>query len=63
MALFEDEQRSASIKTVVPYTFFVLHKRELKEIFKQYPVIALQAFRILSGRMRKLQQKVAECTI
>lgn len=61
MALFEDETRSATIKTEKPSTFLVLHKREFKEIVKEYPTIALQACKVLSGRMRKFQQKVAEC--
>ncbi len=35
MALFEDETRSATIKTERPSTFLVLHKQEFKEIVKE----------------------------
>ena len=58
MALFEDTVRSASIRTEKPSAFMVLHKQEFKEIVREYPQIALEICKVLSGRIRKLHQKI-----
>ena len=58
MALFENTVRSASIRTEKPSAFMVLHKQEFKEIVREYPQIALEICKVLSGRIRKLHQKI-----
>jgi Cyclic nucleotide-binding domain/TLC ATP/ADP transporter len=60
MALFEDEKRSATIRTEKPSRFLILHKQEFKEIVREYPQIALHACKVLSGRLRKLQGRLTE---
>jgi Cyclic nucleotide-binding domain/TLC ATP/ADP transporter len=62
MALFEDVKRSATIRTREPSRVLVLHKREFEEIVREYPLIALHICKILSGRIRKLHEKVKEST-
>jgi CRP-like cAMP-binding protein len=58
MALFEDTVRSVSIRTEKPSAFMVLHKQEFKEIVREYPQIALEICKVLSGRIRHLHQKL-----
>jgi len=58
MALFEDTVRSASIRTEKSSALMVLHKQEFKEIVREYPQIALEICKVLSGRIRKLHQKI-----
>jgi CRP-like cAMP-binding protein len=58
MALFEDMVRSVSIRTEKPSAFMVLYKQEFKEIVREYPQIALEICKVLSGRIRKLHQKI-----
>ena len=58
MALFEDTVRSVSIRTEKPSCFMVLHKQEFKEIIREYPQIALEICKVLSGRIRKLHKKI-----
>lgn len=58
MALFEDTVRSASIKTSEDSKFLVLHKQEFGEIVREYPQIALEICRALSGRLRNLHEKL-----
>jgi CRP-like cAMP-binding protein len=58
MALFEDTVRSVSIRTEKPSAFMVLHKQEFKEIVREYPQIALEICKVLSGRIRNLLQKI-----
>jgi CRP-like cAMP-binding protein len=58
MALFEDTVRSVSIRTEKPSAFMVLYKQEFKEIVREYPQIALEICKVLSGRIRKLHQKI-----
>ncbi len=60
MALFEDEARSATIRTVAPSRFLVLHKREFEEIVREYPKIALHICKALSHRLRKLHGRLEE---
>lgn len=58
MALFEDEVRSATIRTEKPARLLVLHKQEFREIVREYPEIALQICRVLGRRIRRLHEKV-----
>ena len=58
MALFEDVLRSATIRTEQESRLLVLHKQEFKEIVREYPQIALNICKVLSGRIRKLHKKV-----
>ncbi len=58
MALFEDQVRSATIRTEEETGVLVLHKREFTEIVREYPQIALHICRVLSGRLRELHEKV-----
>jgi CRP-like cAMP-binding protein len=58
MALFEEVERSASIRTEMKCSFMVLHKQEFREIVREYPQIALEVCKVLSGRIRKLHKKI-----
>jgi len=58
MALFEDVERSASIRTEMKCNFMVLNKQEFREIVREYPQIALEICKVLSGRIRKLHKKI-----
>jgi ATP/ADP translocase len=58
MALFEDVLRSATIRTEQESRLLVLHKQEFKEIVREYPQIALNICKVLSGRIRKLHKKI-----
>ncbi len=60
MALFEDEVRSATIRTMEETRLLVLHKREFEEIVREYPKIALHICRILSRRLRRLHKRLQE---
>ena len=57
MALFENQVRSATIRTVEESRFLVLHKREFEEIVREYPQIALHICTVLSHRLRKLHNR------
>jgi hypothetical protein len=57
MALFEDQKRSASIRTLSESEFLVLHKAEFNEIVHEFPEIALNACRVLSTRIRRLHAR------
>jgi len=58
MALFENIARTASIRTETPSRLLILHKQEFKEIVREYPQIALEICRALSGRIRRLHDKI-----
>jgi hypothetical protein len=58
MALFEDDVRSATIRTAEESHLLVLHKREFAEIVREYPQIALRICKVLSQRIRELHQKI-----
>ncbi|MFP4000155.1 MAG: cyclic nucleotide-binding domain-containing protein [Desulfobacterales bacterium] len=60
MALFEDSERSATIRTLKSSRFLVLDKQEFNELVREYPGIALQICMTLSQRLRHLQSRVAE---
>lgn len=58
MALFEDIPRTATIRTVAPSRMLMLHKQEFKEMVREYPQIALDICKALSGRIRKLHSRM-----
>jgi hypothetical protein len=58
MALFEDIPRTATICTLQPCRMLTLHKQEFKEMVREYPQIALDICKVLSGRIRKLHSKM-----
>jgi CRP-like cAMP-binding protein len=60
MALFGDTARSVSIRTEKPSDFMVLYKQEFKEIVREYPQIALEICKVLSGRIRHLHRKIED---
>ena len=60
MALFEEAPRSATIRTIGPSRFLVLHKRAFTEMVHEYPLIALRICKALSERIRRLHEKVKE---
>ena len=60
MALFENAVRSVSIRAEAACSFMVLHKQEFKELVREYPQIALEICKVLSGRIRKLHQKIEQ---
>ncbi len=57
MALFENQKRSATIRTLCESEFLVLHKAEFNEIVHEFPEIALNACRVLSSRIRRLHAR------
>ncbi|RJQ66006.1 MAG: cyclic nucleotide-binding protein [Desulfobacteraceae bacterium] len=58
MALFEDIPRTATIRTLQSCRMLTLHKQEFKEMVREYPQIALDICKVLSGRIRKLHSKM-----
>jgi len=58
MALFEETERSATIRTQKPSRFLVLHKQEFNELVREYPGIALRICTVLSHRLRNLHEKI-----
>ena len=57
MALIDDAPRSATIKTLTPCRFLILHKQEFKETAMEFPRIALGICSVLSQRIRDLHSK------
>jgi HEAT repeat protein len=57
MALMDDAPRSATIRTVEPSKFLILHKQEFKETAMEFPRIALQICSVLSRIIRDLHGK------
>jgi hypothetical protein len=62
MALFGDDRRSATIRVKTSARFLTLHKQELQEIVREYPLIALHVCRVLSVRIRHLHGKISDQT-
>ncbi|MCA1793487.1 MAG: cyclic nucleotide-binding domain-containing protein, partial [Desulfobacteraceae bacterium] len=60
MALIDDSPRSATIRTMTPCRFLILHKQEFKETAMEFPRIALQMCSVLSQRIRHLHSLVQE---
>ena len=57
MALIDDNPRSATVRTVEPCRFLILHKQEFKEIAMEFPRVTLQICSVLSQRIRDIQGK------
>jgi hypothetical protein len=57
MALFEDQPRSASIKTNGEARFLLLGRLEFEEIMREFPQIAINICRVFSKRVRETQRK------
>jgi hypothetical protein len=57
MALIDDHPRSATIRTLEPCRFLLLHKQEFKEIALEFPRVTLQICSVLSQRLRDIQGK------
>jgi len=60
MALLDDSPRSATIETVEPSRFLILHKQAFNETVMEYPRIALQICSLLSRRIRHLHSKIEQ---
>ncbi len=60
MALIDDSPRSATIRTMTPCRFLILHKQEFKETAMEFPRIALQICSVLSRRIRHLHSLVQD---
>ncbi|HNP28347.1 MAG TPA: Crp/Fnr family transcriptional regulator [Nitrospirales bacterium] len=58
MAILESAPRSASVVTVEPSEFFLLDQRELTELLKNHPDIAVKILKNLSQRLRKISEQV-----
>jgi CRP-like cAMP-binding protein len=58
MALFDAEPRSASVTTLIPSDCLVLTQQQLYEAIEENPAIAVNIIRVLSHRIRDLNQKV-----
>ncbi|MEX1302692.1 MAG: Npt1/Npt2 family nucleotide transporter [Desulfotignum sp.] len=60
MALIDDSPRSATIRTMTPSRFLILHKQVFKETAMEFPRIAMQICSVLSRRIRHLHSLVQE---
>lgn len=58
MSLFDAEPRSASVTTVEPCECLVLTQQQLYEAIEETPGIAVNIIRLLSRRIRELNQKL-----
>ncbi|MBA3967945.1 MAG: cyclic nucleotide-binding domain-containing protein [Nitrospirales bacterium] len=58
MAILESAPRSASVITVEPSEFFLLGQKELTELLKNHPGIAMKILKNLSQRLRKMSEQV-----
>ncbi|HHP7244533.1 MAG TPA: Crp/Fnr family transcriptional regulator [Elainellaceae cyanobacterium] len=58
MAVFDAEPRSASITTLEPCECLTLTQQQLYEAIDETPGIAINIIRLLSRRIRKLNQKI-----
>ena len=58
MALFDAEPRSASITTLEPCECLMLTQEQLYDAIEETPGIAINIIRLLSRRIRELNQKI-----
>lgn len=58
MSLFDAEPRSASVTTLAPSECLVLTQQQLYEAIEETPGIAVNIIRLLSRRIRELNQKM-----
>jgi CRP-like cAMP-binding protein len=59
MSLFDAEPRSASVTTLEPCDCLVLTQQQLYEAIDETPGIAVNIIRLLSRRIRELNQRVS----
>ncbi len=57
MALFEDEPRSATLCTRQETTLLVISRDDFQEIMHEYPQVGASASRILSQRLRRVEER------
>lgn len=60
MALFDSEPRSASVSTIDECECLILTQQQLYEAIDETPGIAVNIIRLLSRRIRELNQKLSE---
>lgn len=58
MSLFDAEPRSASVTTLSPSECLILTQQQLYEAIEETPGIAVNIIRLLSRRIRELNQKM-----
>jgi cAMP-binding proteins - catabolite gene activator and regulatory subunit of cAMP-dependent protein kinases len=58
MSLFDAEPRSASVTTIEPCDCLMLTQQQLYEAIDETPGIAVNIIRLLSRRIRELNQKM-----
>jgi CRP-like cAMP-binding protein len=58
MSLFDAEPRSASVTTLFPSECLILTQQQLYEAIEETPGIAVNIIRLLSRRIRELNQKM-----
>lgn len=58
MSLFDSEPRSASVTTLEPCSCLVLTQQQLYEAIDETPGVAVNIIRLLSRRIRELNQKM-----
>ena len=58
MSLFDSEPRSASVTTLEPSDCLILTQQQLYEAIDETPGIAINIIRLLSRRVRELNQKI-----
>lgn len=60
MAILDDEPRSASVVAMADTRVLVLKGEQLKELVFQMPEIAFEIFKVLTGRIRRSDQRLDE---
>ncbi len=58
LALLDDSDRSASVRTVEKSTFCIVHKDDFARVLDEHPTIARKLVRNLAARVRKLTADV-----
>ena len=58
MSLFDAEPRSASVSTIAPCECLMLTQQQLYDAIEETPGIAVNIIRLLSRRIRELNQKI-----
>ena len=60
MALFDDSPRSATVVATRPSCLLSLRGERLKELILDMPEISFELMRVLTGRVRTVEQRLAE---
>lgn len=58
MALFDNQERSASVSAAEPTKLLMLHQREFTEVLREYPQVAIQICTDLTRRLRRIMDKL-----